>query len=51
MSGGLPSSRADVLIEGDVEMRGRLVILDHVKQSRCTLSNTEPDKGECEDDR
>lgn len=44
MSGGLPSSGADVLVEGDVETRGRLVILNHVKQSGCTLSNNNKKK-------
>lgn len=33
----LPAPRADVFVEGDVEVRGRLVVLDHVKQRRGTL--------------
>lgn len=33
----LPSSGADVLVEGDVEVCGRLVVLDHVKQGRRSL--------------
>lgn len=37
MSRSLPASSADVLVEGDVEMRGRLVVLDHVKEGRRSL--------------
>lgn len=35
----LPAPRADVLVEGDVEVRGRLVVLDHVEQRRGALRN------------
>lgn len=35
----LPAPRADVLVEGDVEVRGRLVVLDHVEQRRGALQN------------
>lgn len=35
--GRLPAAGADVLVEGDVEVRGRLVVLDHVKQRRGSL--------------
>ena len=35
--GRLPAPRADVFVAGDVEVRGRLVVLNHVKQSRGAL--------------
>lgn len=34
---GLPAPGADVLVEGDVEVGGRLVVLDHVEEGRGTL--------------
>lgn len=37
MSRSLPSPSADVLVEGDVEVCGRLVVLDHVKEGRRSL--------------
>lgn len=44
MSCSLPSSCANVLIEGDVEMRGWLIVLDHVKQSWCSLKRTKKER-------
>lgn len=41
VGGSLPAPRADVLVEGDVEVCGRLVVLDHVKQGRRPLSRTQ----------
>lgn len=32
VGGGLPAPGADVLVEGDVEVGGRLVVLDHVEE-------------------
>ena len=44
VGGGLPSSRADVLVEGDVEVCGRLVVLDHVEQRRRSLNMEEEEE-------
>lgn len=33
VGGGLPTACANVLVEGDVEMSGRFIVLDHIKQS------------------
>ena len=30
---GLPAAGADVLVEGNVEVCGRLIVLNHVKES------------------
>lgn len=32
VGGGLPAPGADVLVEGDVEVGGRLIVLDHVEE-------------------
>lgn len=37
VGGGLPAPGANVLVEGDVEVGGRLVVLDHVEEGGGTL--------------
>ena len=38
---GLPAPGADVLVEGDVEVGGRLVVFDHVEEGRGALWHTQ----------